>query len=81
MTEPAAMPVRKPDWNMIAVLLALFVQTLGIVWWASGINSRVGALEAATGDLGKVAVLEERTQAIREGVNRIEQRLDREGIR
>ena len=66
---------------MISVLIALLVQTCAIVWWASGINARVGALESATNDLGKVAVLEERTQAIREGVNRIEQRLDREGIR
>jgi hypothetical protein len=45
---------RKPDndraWHLdrrvpIALILALFAQTGSFIWWASGINQRVSALE------------------------------------
>lgn len=71
---------RHVDWGMIGVIFALVIQGAGTVWWASSMDRRVSQLEqdiapvrAAT---ETVARLDERTAAIKEGMNRIERRLD-----
>lgn len=43
-------PDREKHWTVdrrvpLALILAMFGQTGGLVWWASGINQRVSALE------------------------------------
>lgn len=76
---------RHVDWGMIGVIVALTIQGAGTVWWASSMDRRVSQLEqdiapvrAAT---ETVARLDERTAAIKEGLNRIERRLDTQEAR
>lgn len=77
------------SWSMIGVVLALAVQTCGIVWWAGTVQQRVAALEATVVPMASaadeasatVARLDERTEAIREGVTRIERQLEARGDR
>ena len=70
----------------IALILALGLQTFGIVWWAATINSRVDVLEAWTAkrpdfipqNIGaRVVVLETKFDSILRVLNRIENKLDK----
>ncbi len=46
------MPEAKERWHLdrrvpIALILALFIQTVGVVWWAATTDARVGQLESS----------------------------------
>lgn len=68
------------DWGMVSVLVAVVVQTCGIVWWGAGINTRVARLEQDVRPLSAasatVAVLDERTENMKKTLDRVESRLD-----
>lgn len=80
MTE--LQPVSFPKLNLgtLPVVIALLIQTGGVVWWASGVERRVTALEhdvqpiQATSET--VARLDERTKATQDGIARVERKLD-----
>tara|TARA_R100001086_G_scaffold249570_1_gene189774 strand:- start:1433 stop:1783 length:351 start_codon:yes stop_codon:yes gene_type:complete len=43
-------PRKKEEWHLnkgvpISLIFAIFVQTVGIVWWAASMDARVAALE------------------------------------
>lgn len=65
----------------IALIFAIFAQTVGIVWWASSIEGRVQTLEARSierSDLsGRITRQEALMEGVQAGVNRIEDKLDR----
>lgn len=65
---------RKLNWSMIGVIVALVVQAATLVFWGGGINQRVASLERIVGPLadGTLARLDERTQAMKEQLDRIE---------
>ena len=67
---------RKLNWSMIGVIVALIVQAATLVFWGGGINQRVSSLERIVGPLadGTLARLDERTQAMKEQLDRIEKR-------
>ena len=70
----------------IAVLVALLLQTSGIVWWASSITSRVESLEKSTTAFQvsramlpeRVTRVEVSLEAINAALLRIERKLDNE---
>ncbi len=66
------------NWSMMAFLLAVVVQTAALIWWAAGMNQRVTALEHTVAPIadGTVVRIDERTQAMKETMIRIERRLD-----
>lgn len=92
-------PARNADehWSFdkkipLAVIMALFVQTAGMVWWVSKQESRITALEQsgvagltrldatdkAVSDSGKtIARIEERQTAAFDASKRIEAKLDK----
>tara|TARA_B100001248_G_scaffold239629_1_gene205043 strand:+ start:25120 stop:25377 length:258 start_codon:yes stop_codon:yes gene_type:complete len=63
----------------ISVLVILTAHTLGAVWYASALNSRVAALEDLTQNnqevIGKIIRLETQLQYIQQNTARIEQAL------
>ena len=65
---------RKLNWSMIGVIVALCVQAMALVFWGGGLNSRVAALERVVVPLadGTLARLDERTEAMKEQLDRIE---------
>ena len=65
---------RKLNWAMIGVIVALVVQAATLIFWGGGINQRVASLERIVGPLadGTLARLDERTQAMKEQLDRIE---------
>ena len=65
---------RKLNWSMIGVIVALVVQAATLIFWGGGINQRVASLERIVGPLadGTLARLDERTQAMKEQLDRIE---------
>jgi hypothetical protein len=67
-------------WGSLPVVIALLAQTAGVVWWASGVERRVTALESAVKPVQAtsetVARLDERTKATQEGIARVERKLD-----
>jgi len=67
---------RKLNWSMIGVIVALIIQAATLVFWGGGINQRVTSLERIVGPLadGTLARLDERTQAMKEQLDRIEKR-------
>ena len=67
---------RKLNWSMIGVIVALVVQAATLIFWGGGINQRVASLERIVGPLadGTLARLDERTQAMKEQLDRIEKR-------
>ena len=70
---------RKLNWAMIGVMLTLALQIAVLIFWGGGINQRVVSLERIVGPLsdGTLARLDERTQAMKEQLDRIE-KADRE---
>lgn len=80
MTTPTTVLKRHLDAGMIGVILALVIQSVTIVWWASGLDRRVAQLEKDIGPVSGVAVavarLDERTAAINMATARIERRLE-----
>lgn len=65
---------RKLNWSMIGVIVALIVQAATLIFWGGGINQRVSSLERIVAPLadGTLARLDERTQAMKEQLDRIE---------
>lgn len=65
----------------LALILTLIVQTGGIVWWASGISSRVTSLEerliTAADQPGRIIKLETQIDNLTRLMGRIEDKLDR----
>lgn len=65
----------------VAMLLALFMQTAGIVWWAASLEARVGVLEQwmkqNTMVIERMGRVEERVEGLKEQAMRIEVKLDR----
>ena len=67
--------------EMLAFLVALLAQTGGFVWWASGINNRVGHIEETIRPLSDgsmtatLARIDERTGSMKDRVNRMSDRL------
>lgn len=61
---------------MIGVIVALVAQAATLVFWGGGINQRVASLERIVGPLadGTLARLDERTQAMKEQLDRIEKK-------
>lgn len=57
----------------IAVILALLIQTGGVVWWASRTDNRVAMLEAW---VSKNDTVNERLARIEVGIGYLTQRLD-----
>ena len=66
---------RKLNWAMIGVIVALVAQAAALVFWGGGINQRVSSLEHTVAPLadGTLARLDERTKAMKEQLDRIEQ--------
>ncbi|MDD9921372.1 MAG: hypothetical protein OXQ92_03690 [Boseongicola sp.] len=56
----------------VAIAIGLFVQTAGVVWWASNIDNRVAHLEARVVNEGRVIRLEVQMAGIKEALLRIE---------
>lgn len=75
--------VVRVNWSMIGVMLAVAVQTAAMIWWAAGMNERVGTLEQVVAPIadGTVVRIDERTQAMKETMGRIERQLDELGSR
>ena len=67
---------RKLNWSMVGVIVALVVQAATLIFWGGGINQRVASLERIVGPLadGTLARLDERTQAMKEQLDRIEKK-------
>lgn len=67
---------RKLNWSMIGVIVALILQAATLIFWGGGINQRVASLERIVGPLadGTLARLDERTQAMKEQLDRIEKK-------
>jgi hypothetical protein len=65
---------RKLNWAMIGVIVTLAMQIAVFIFWGGGINQRVASLERIVGPLadGTLARLDERTQAMKEQLDRIE---------
>lgn len=67
------------NWSMAGVVLALLLQTAGLVVWGAKLDQRVATLEQRTASAEKlsetVARVDERTQALVTTVNRIDTRL------
>ena len=67
---------RKLNWSMIGVIVALILQAATLIFWGGGINQRVASLERIVSPLadGTLARLDERTQAMKEQLDRIEKK-------
>ena len=70
------------DRKLPAALVAAFLlQTAGALFWAGSAAERIATLErtltADQGAIARVAVLEEQIAAIRQSLDRIENKLDR----
>lgn len=55
MTDETDTGEASPHWQVdrripLALILTIFVQTCGIIWWASGLTSRVEVLERQVAD-------------------------------
>lgn len=73
---------RHLDVGLAGLILTIIIQTVTIVWWASGVDRRVTQLEKEIVPVSAVAVsvarLEERTEGIGDTMRRIERRLEAE---
>jgi len=65
---------RKLNWSMIGVIIALVLQAATLIFWGGGLNQRVSNLERIVAPLsdGTLARLDERTEAMKEQLDRIE---------
>jgi hypothetical protein len=66
---------RKLNWTMIGVIVALALNTGTMFFWTGGLNQRVANLEVLVAPLanGTLARLDERTLAMKDQLDRIEQ--------
>ena len=79
------------SYELVGLIAALLGQAAMFVWWLSSLNSKVGALNDRISDVEaeqksqersltkmntSVAVIEERTKAMSESLNRLVMRLD-----
>lgn len=66
---------RQLNWTMIGVIVALVMQAVALIYWGGGLNQRVSNLERVTTPLanGTLVRLDERTIAMKEQLDRIEQ--------
>ena len=68
-----------------AFVAAFLLQTAGALFWAGSAAERIASLErdhaADRAAIAQVAVVAEQVRAIKESVERIEGKLDREGAR
>lgn len=64
----------------VAVILAMGLQTAGIIWWASSLTERVVVLEAkaasTSGLVTDVAVIKDRIETLKSVSSRIEDKID-----
>lgn len=69
-----ATETRKLNWSMIGVIIALVINTAALVFWGGGLNQRVSNLERIVAPLadGTLARLDERTEAMKDQLDRIE---------
>lgn len=74
---------RHVDWTIIGVIgsiVAILVQTGGMVWWAGSINQRMATVEQKVGSFEDAAAtlarLDERTSAIQVDTTRIYSRVE-----
>lgn len=83
-SQPAA-PARD-RWHIVkdvplALIATMFLQTATIVWWASGINTRVENLEASMrvsgGDRDRLVRVEEKIEGTKDLLVSIDKRLER----
>ncbi len=78
MTEPPRSEKRLPA----ALVAAFLLQTAGALFWAGSAAERIADLErsraADQAAIEKVAVLEEQVRSIRETLDRIESKLDKQ---
>ncbi|MBO9710663.1 MAG: hypothetical protein J7521_20875 [Caulobacter sp.] len=76
--RPRLDPPPRVSWELVGIVFAMAVQAMTAVWWASGAEHRIAAVEASTQplDAGVVSRLDERTLAISAGVDRLNHRLD-----
>ena len=67
--------------EILGLAIMVMIQTATIIWWASGINNRVSALEDTVKPLtdgsmtATLARIDERTSSMKDRVNRISDRL------
>jgi hypothetical protein len=65
----------------IVVVVTMFIQTMGIVWWASSINNKVDAIRTLvpqiTQNASEIAVLKSQNGDIKSDLIRIEVKVDR----
>jgi hypothetical protein len=76
----SAGPQIRLDWTVsVWSLLPMLLQLVAIIWWASTLDSRVTQLEKAQalddGSRNQIAVLMERTEAIKSDVRDIKDQL------
>lgn len=61
----------------VAMICAILVQTATVIWWASGINERVGVLEkridASAPQADRITRLEVNIEVVKEGIGEIKQ--------
>ena len=76
MTEPWHLKREIP----IALILAIVIQTVGMIWWAAQLDGRVTAVEGWVNENRRVearlAVLESQLGDIKALLQRVESRLD-----
>jgi len=81
-TSPTAKIRQHIDIGMAGLILTIIIQSVSMVWWASGVDRRVSQLEKDIVPVSAVAVsvarLEERTEGIGDAMRRIERRLEME---
>ena len=73
----------RPQKSLPAALVAAFLlQTAGALFWAGSAAERITGLERTIASdqaaIGQVAVLEEQVRAIKESLDRIESKLDKQ---
>lgn len=65
----------------IALIITLVLQTGGIVWWASGLSSRVTTLEervfSTSDNPGRIIKVETQVEALLRSMARVEDKLDK----
>jgi len=66
---------RKLNWSMIGVIVVLGINTVTLVFYGGGLDQRISSLERVVLPLsnGTLARLDERTLAMKEQLDRIEQ--------
>ena len=66
---------KKLNWSMIGVIVVLAINTVALVFYGGGLDQRISSLERIVQPLsnGTLARLDERTLAMKEQLDRIEQ--------